>query len=164
MFVRDINGGTFNSIFQSRRNCSCSDYIDIYEGEVNDPVVGGPNHVYTIEKPCCPLGQVFGPNCCCKEVQFPVHTGDGGEGSQTVARIANLFPGLNCELPSPPHSLGGPDPLQTQPGVCRENVRRLLFSSCSTKFLPQLGTAELLCSRIHVSNPDPISEFALYHY
>ena len=89
---------------------------------------------------------------------------NGGEGSQTVARIANLFPGLNCELPSPPHSLGGPDPLQTQPGVCRENVRRLLFSSCSTKFLPQLGTAELLCSRIHVSNPDPISEFALYHY
>ena len=126
MFVRDINGGTFNSIFQSRRNCSCSDYIDIYEGEVNDPVVGGPNHVYTIEKPCCPLGQAFGPNCCCKEVQFPVHTGDGGEGSQTVARIANLFPGLNCELPSPPHSLAR----ARRPGPTT-NTTRCLSRKCS---------------------------------
>ena len=93
LVVRDVNGNAFSTVMQSRRNCSCSTWLDIYDGEISDAAVGGASHMFSVEKFCCQLG----PNCICPSVELAIKTGDGGEGSRTIGRLSNMWAGFNAK-------------------------------------------------------------------
>ena len=88
MYVRDVAGGTFATVVQTRRNMSCAKWMDVYEGHMEGPDTGGKRHVMSIEMPCC----YFKPNCICTEVVQKVWSRDR---EQQIGRIANIFPGMN---------------------------------------------------------------------
>ena len=93
MWVKDINGNTFSTIMQTRRNMSCSTWLDIYDGFVSEEQTGSSAHALSIERPCLQ----FGPNCICDTVEFPIHTGDGVGKDIAVGRLANVWPGCNAK-------------------------------------------------------------------
>ena len=95
MYVRDVNGNAFSTIMQTRRNCSCSRWLDIYDGEVDDAATGSRAHAYSLEMFWC---QCCGPSCCQKTVEMAIRTGDGVSGSSDfVGRLANVWPGWNLK-------------------------------------------------------------------
>ena len=109
MFVRDVAGGTFATIVQTRRNCSCARWMDVYEGAVDGAQTGSKRHVMSIEMPCC----YFTPNCICREVVQKVYSRDSKE---QIGNIRNIFPGMvrgccgkvsNFSVEYPPNLLVG---------------------------------------------------------
>lgn len=88
MYVRDVAGGTFATVVQTRRNMTCAKWMDVYEGHMEGPDTGGKRHVMSIEMPCC----YFKPNCICTEVVQKVWSRDR---ELQIGRIANIFPGMN---------------------------------------------------------------------
>jgi hypothetical protein len=92
MIIYDNYGAKFATLLQSRRNCSCSRWIDIHEGHQEVHAPGAFNHVMSIEMPFCACG----PNCCCQSVELKVRTGSS-KISPIIGRVANIWPGCGAK-------------------------------------------------------------------
>ena len=92
MVIYDNYGQKFATLLQSRRDCSCSRWLDIHEGHQVGHAPGAPNHVMSIELSCFQCG----PNVFCQSVELKVRSGSSKSGP-VIGRVANIWPGCGVK-------------------------------------------------------------------